>query len=314
MKFIKVIAQFHSDNMLFAEEMICDMFFSLDLSGVVCDVPLEEPDEGFGTNTLTRPAICSITGYLPMLAACDQKLEKIREKASALSDFNITVTIKTETVDEEDWAEAWKAYFDVTRITDRITVKPEWKAHAAEADEIVIHLDPGMAFGTGTHPTTAMCIQMIEAYLMPGSTFLDIGTGSGILMVAAAKLGAKHLTGIDTDEVAIKVARENLVKNQIDSRMFDLACTTLDQTEQKPYDLIAANIIAQVIIRIIPQISDRMAKDATIILSGIIREHQKSVQEALFKHHLNVVHEAYVDEWVTLAARKIISGPDEPRV
>lgn len=304
MKFKRVIAQFYTDNVLLAEELICDIFFSLNLTGVVCDVPLEEPDEGFGTNTLMQPEICSITGYLPLLDPCEQTLETIRKKTAELSRLNITVDIKTDDVDEEDWAQAWKTYFDVTPITERITIKPEWKDHVANKDEIVIHLDPGMAFGTGTHPTTAMCIKLIETYLVPDSTFLDIGTGSGILMIAAAKLGAKHMTGIDTDEVAITVARQNLAKNKINDRLFDLSCTTLDKTHARPYDFIVANIIAQVIIRILPDISLRMAQTSTIVLSGIIREHQKELVDALEAHHLCIIHEEYVDEWVTLAVKQ----------
>jgi len=303
MKFKRVIAQFYPDNVILAEQLICDIFFSLNLTGVVCDVPLEEPDEGFGTDTLPQPEICSITGYLPLLDSCDHTLETIRKKTSELSHLNIKVDIKTEIVDEEDWADAWKTYFDVTPITDRITVKPEWKDHDAKKDEIVIHLDPGMAFGTGTHPTTAMCIKLIETYLVPGSTFLDIGTGSGILMIAAAKLGAQHITGIDNDEVAITVARQNLAKNNINSGLFNLSCTTLDKTDTMPYDFIVANIIAQVIIRILPEISIRMSQESTIVLSGIIREHQKKVLAALEAHHLCVIHEEYSDEWVTLAVK-----------
>jgi len=304
MKFKKVIARFDSDNVLLAEELICDIFFSFNLSGVVCDVPLEEPDEGFGKNTLPKPEICSITAYLPMLDSSDIKFEKIKEKALKLAELDIKVDIQTQIVDEKDWAEAWKTYFEVTRITDRITVKPEWKNHDARKDEIVIHLDPGMAFGTGTHPSTAMCIKLIETYLVPGSTFLDVGTGSGILMIAAAKLGAEHLTGIDTDEVAIDVARQNLAKNKINPRLFDLSCTSLDKTDKRPYHFIVVNIIAQVIISILPEISLRMTQDTTIVLSGIIKDRQKDVIAVLETYDLYVIHEEYADEWVTLAVRK----------
>jgi ribosomal protein L11 methyltransferase len=304
MKFKKVIAQFYADNVSRAEELICDIFFSLNLTGVVCDVPLEEPDEGFGTNTLPKPEICSITGYLPLIDSSDIKFKEIKEKALKLADLDIKIDIQTEIVDEKDWAEAWKTYFEVTPITDRITIKPAWKDHDAREDEIVIYLDPGMAFGTGTHPTTAMCIKLIETYLVPGSTFLDIGTGSGILMIVAAKLGAERMMGIDTDEVAIEVARQNIAKNKINPGLYDLSCTSLDKTDTAPYHFIVANIIAQVIVAILPEISIRMTQDATIVLSGIIKARQSDVLEALEAHHLCVIHEEYVDEWVTLAVKK----------
>ena len=134
MKFKKVIAQFYADNVSLAEELICDIFFSLNLTGVVCDVPLEEPDEGFGTNTLPKPEICSITGYLPLIDSSDIKFKKIKEKALKLADLDIKIDIQTEIVDEKDWAEAWKAYFEVTPITDMITIKPAWKDHDAGKD------------------------------------------------------------------------------------------------------------------------------------------------------------------------------------
>jgi len=304
MKFKKIIARFDAENLILAEELICDIFFSFNLKGVVCDVPLDEPDEGFGTHTLPIPEVFSITGFLPLLASSDIILVQIKEKAEKLADLDIKVTILTEIVDEKDWADAWKTYFEVTRITDRITIKPAWKDHDAGADEIVIHLDPGMAFGTGTHPTTAMCIKLIELYLEPGTSFLDVGTGSGILMIAAAKLGALHLTGIDTDEIAITVARQNLDTNKIDPGLFNLWCTTLDKTDQTPVGFIAANIIAQVIVDILPQIAMRMTPDTIAVLSGIIRERLADVSTALEKNHLHILHKEYTDEWVALVVKK----------
>ncbi|MBT7632175.1 MAG: 50S ribosomal protein L11 methyltransferase [Desulfobacula sp.] len=304
MKFKKVIARFYADNIDLAEELICNIFFSLNLKGVVCDVPLEEPDEGFGTNTLPKPEICSITGFLPLIDSSDIMVENIRKKTADLSHLDIKVDLQIEIVDEQDWAHAWKTYFEVTPITDRITIKPAWKDHASREDEIVIHLDPGMAFGTGTHPTTAMCIQLIEKFLEPGSSFLDVGTGSGILMIAAAGLGAGQVTGIDTDEVAIDVAKKNLDKNNIGPENYDLLCTTLDKIGPGPWRFIAVNIIAQVIVPLLPEISKRMTKKTILVLSGIIRERQNDVLSAMKAHTLYVIHEEYTDEWVCLAVKK----------
>jgi len=304
MKFKKITVLFETDNIPIAEELICQIFFSFNIKGVVCDIPLEEPDEGFGTHTLPLPEHYSITGYLPLLDSSDMILEQIKTEAAKLMDFGIKIEIVTEIVDEKEWADAWKAYFNVTRITDRITIKPQWKDHVEKKGGIVIHLDPGMAFGTGTHPTTAMCLTLIEKFLKPGTSFLDIGTGSGILMIAAAKLGASHLLGIDTDEAAITIARENLNLNKIDPAIYHLLCQTLDQTDPLPFDCIAANIIAQVIVDILPDIALRMTNDTTTLLSGIIRERQASVLAALEENLLFVIHEEYIDEWVTLAVQK----------
>jgi ribosomal protein L11 methyltransferase len=304
MKFKRIRVQFEADDLTVAEELICDIFFSFHLKGVVCDVPLEEPDEGFGTHTLPRPDICSVTGFLPLLDSSKRVLERIREEVLKLSNLKIKTHILVDVVDEKDWADAWKTYFDVTRITDRIIVKPAWKDHTPRPDEIVIHLDPGMAFGTGTHPTTAMCVKLMENWMESGSRFLDVGTGSGILMVAAAKLGAGHLSGIDTDEVALEVARENLIKNTIDPALVDLACTTLDKTDSAAHDFIAANIIAQVIVDILPDISLRMTGNSFAVLSGIIRERLIDVNRAIETAGLFVIHEEAVDEWVALVVNK----------
>ncbi|OGR32837.1 MAG: ribosomal protein L11 methyltransferase, partial [Desulfobacula sp. RIFOXYB2_FULL_45_6] len=272
MKFYKITLLFETGNIPLAEELICNIFFSFNIKGVVCDIPLEEPDEGFGTHTLPVPEQYSITGYLPFLDSSAIILDQIETEAAKLIDSGIRAEMVTVVVDEKEWADAWKAHFNVTRITDRITIKPQWKDHVEKKGEIVIHLDPGMAFGTGTHPTTAMCLTLIEKYLKPGGTFLDIGTGSGILMIAAAKLGAGRLMGIDTDEAAIAVARENLDLNRINPSIYGLACHTLDRTDPRPHDCIAANIIAQVIVDILPDIALRMTGETVTLLSGIIRE------------------------------------------
>jgi len=303
MKFKKVIIEFTTENVPLAEELICDIFFSFNLKGVVCNIPLEEPDEGFGTNTLPLPEQNSIVGYLPDIDSSNITLEKILHRSKTLTDFNIQTKIKIDIVDEKDWADAWKTYFNVTRVTDRIVIKPDWKEHIPTPGDIIIHLDPGMAFGTGTHPSTAMCIQMIEQFLLPGSDFLDVGTGSGILMIAAAKLGAQKMTGIDTDEVAIRISRENLDKNQVAPHRYELACTTLDQTQEKPHDIIVANIIAQVIVEIMGDIQQRLSKNGIAILSGIIQERKPDILSALKKNHLKTVHEINDGEWVALAVR-----------
>ncbi len=304
MKFKKITAAFETTDIVLAEELICDIFFSFNLKGVVCNVPLEEPDEGFGTHTLPMPDQNSIEGYLPDIDSSDIILEKIQTRSKELARFGIQVKIEVELVDENDWADAWKTYFNVTRITDKIVIKPDWKDHDPAPDDIVIHLDPGMAFGTGTHPTTAMCIRMIEKFLVPGSGFLDVGTGSGILMIAAAKLGAEKMTGIDTDEIAVDISRKNLDKNSVEPGLYELACTTLDQTPKKTYELIAANIIAQVIVDVMPDLEKRMAPNGVAILSGIILERKPDVLAALQENKLNIVHELNEGEWVALAVKR----------
>lgn len=304
MKFKKVTAQFKAPDLSVAEELICDIFFSFNLKGVICDIPLDEPDEGFGTNTIAPPENYSVTGFLPLLDSTDIQVDSIIKQTAELSKFNIQVEIHTQIVDEKDWADAWKDFFEVTRITDKIIIKPDWKEYESAPGEHTIHLDPGMAFGTGTHPTTAMCIKLIDKFLKPGSSFLDIGTGSGILMIAAAKLGADHIEGIDNDPIAINVSRKNLEKNSIDPSGLILECTTLDKIKKTEYDFIAANIIAQVIVDIMPLIAERLKTQGIAVLSGIIKDRLQDVITAVEKNNLYLVHEEYQDEWVALAIKK----------
>ncbi len=306
MKFKKIIARFDGPDSAVAEELICDIFFSFNLKGVICDIPLEEPDEGFGTHTLPMPEFYSVTGFLPLLDTTDLQVEKIKKQMSELSRLGISVEISTQIVDEKDWADAWKDHFEVIPVTNRITIKPEWRDHAARDGEIVICLDPGMAFGTGTHPTTSMCIKLMDRYLTKGASFLDVGTGSGILMITAAKLGAARLSGIDTDPVAVDVARKNLDKNNITGDIFNLDCTTLDNTPVQGFDFIAANIIAQVIVDILPGICLRMTDQSKAFLSGIILERLPDVLAALEDCALCVNQKMVEDEWVALVVGKAL--------
>jgi ribosomal protein L11 methyltransferase len=300
MRYKKITAAFKSPHPALAEELICDMFFSFGITGVVCHLPLNEPDEGFGTHTLDPPKENAIEGYLPETGDEETILEKIANRAQVLNQEGIAIDIRVDTVADQDWADAWKQHFHVMRITDRIVVKPAWKPFDPGPEDIVIHLDPGMAFGTGTHPSTCMCLEQIQTCLTSGQTFLDVGCGSGILMIAAAKLGASKLTGVDTDPVAVAVARENLEKNQVPDDRYHLVAGTLDQVDKTPYDLIAANIIAQTLVALMPDIRSRMAPGGRAILSGIIQERVPEVKKALDLNGLTIEHQAFDDEWVTL--------------
>ena len=299
MKFKKVTASFVSDNLTLAEELICDIFFSFRLKGVVCNIPLEEPDEGFGTQTLPPVTEYSIEGYFPDVDASQIVIRDIDTRTQALSDLGIQVTLNVTQVDEEDWAHAWKEYFNVTRIGKNIVIKPAWKDHTPAPDDLVIELDPGMAFGTGTHPTTFSCLEMLETYTRPGARFMDVGCGSGILTIAAAKLGAAPLTALDNDETAVTISEKNLAHNGVTTA--HLVTATLDQLPQTPQDLIAANIIAQVLVNIMGEIATRLAPKGIAILSGIILDRREDIITALEAQNLTIVEEKRMDEWVTLA-------------
>lgn len=304
MKFQKVTARFDAPDISIAEELICDIFFQFNLKGVVCDIPLEEPDEGFGSQTLEPPEYNSIIGFLPLHDATDFQVEKIKHKTAELSKLGIKTQISTKVVDEQDWADAWKEYFHVTPITERIIIKPHWKTYTPQKKDLVIHLDPGMAFGTGTHPTTAMCIKLMDQYMTPSTSFLDIGTGSGILMITASLLQAVKMVGIDIDPVAVNIARQNLEINQVNSDKFALECTTINKIVREKFDFIGVNIIAQVIVEILSDVKERMHKKTVAFLSGIIKERMPEINTAIQNNQLEIIQFMTEDEWVALAVMK----------
>ena len=302
MKWLHIKAIFESDNIDLAEELLSDIFFSLGLRGVECNIPI--PGSKFNKDIKEN----SIATYIPCTDSATELLKKIKLKALLLTKSDIKVKITTREVDEEDWAESWKEFFHVTKITPNIIIKPEWREYKIENNEIVIELDPGMAFGTGTHPTTALCIIMIEQYLKPGQSFLDVGTGSGILMITAAKLGAKHLLGIDNDEVAVNVAKQNLKKNNIDHDKFDVSLNTIENINKTSgkakFDIICANILAHVIIDIMPEIKSKLNPGGIAILSGIIKEKEKLVLSSVSENKLELIDIQYQEEWVAISVKK----------
>lgn len=204
-------------------------------------------------------------------------------------------------VQEEDWANAWKAYFRPTRVGERLVVIPSWESYELQEGDLPLHLDPGMAFGTGTHATTALCLRSLEKLVKPGARVLDVGTGSGILAIAAKRLGAGEVVAIDVDPVAVKVAGENAAKNQV---QLDVRHATLDQVEKEPADLIIANIIASIIIDIMPDVVDRMKSGARFLASGIIAEKRQQVLDAMTAAWLLPVEIREEGGWVAIVAMK----------
>ena len=206
MKWIQIKVIFDFENTQLATDLIADIFYEQGITGLVVEAPDIEHPEDWGKDAIT-PDHNSVIGYLLHNEQSEKQLKIIQKNLACLEKKNgILYKMVCSDVDESDWSHQWKAYFRPEKITDTIVVKPTWREYSGNHNEIILEIDPGMAFGTGIHPTTRMCIEMIERYLKPGDSFLDVGTGSGILMVAAAKLGAGRVWGTDTDEVAVDVA------------------------------------------------------------------------------------------------------------
>ena len=217
MKYLEAKVTFDHPDPSLAADLVAGVFFDFELQGVVIEDPgLEPPADDWAEDAVARPARHAVSGYLPM----DERLErrcKILEQAlgETADRMGMVWRVSYRELDEQNWAESWKAFFWPQRIGRRIVVKPSWREFEPAPGDLVLDIDPGMAFGTGTHPTTSLCIELIEDHLAPGASLLDVGTGSGILMLAAAKLGAGRVCGGDRDELAVRIAAENLRRNGV---------------------------------------------------------------------------------------------------
>ncbi|MBU0993689.1 MAG: 50S ribosomal protein L11 methyltransferase [Proteobacteria bacterium] len=305
MKWIEAKVIFEADNNQLAEELISDIFYDFRLQGVVIEEPDLEPAEGWGEDALERPVHYSVAGYLPdnefkaeRLKRLEQELITLKEKMN-LSSYQVSYC----TIDEEDWAHSWKDYFWPEKISQRCVVKPTWRDYKQSPNEIVIEIDPGMAFGTGTHPTTSLCINMIETCLKPGDSFLDIGTGSGILMAAAIKLGANYALGIDNDEVAVEIAQKNMILNGIPPNQFRVIKGDLAGGVEKRFDLVVANILADIVISLLDQVAGVLSENGWLICSGIVDNQKDSVIEKMTKTGFNVIDVRSKDSWVSISAK-----------
>jgi ribosomal protein L11 methyltransferase len=205
--------------------------------------------------------------------------------------------------DEEEWANEWKKYYHPVRVTERLTIKPSWEEYTPQEGEEVIELDPGMAFGTGTHPTTNLCLRTIEQVLKPGQTVVDVGCGTGILSIAASKFGASKVLGLDLDPVAVQVARENVELNRVQHNVTIRQGDLLKEVEER-FDVVVANILAEIILLMVPDVHKVLKDDGVLITSGIIREKEEQVREALLANGYEVTDAILEDDWVALVAKR----------
>lgn len=309
MKWIAAVVVVDTEPAEQAVELISNLFDDLGLSGVVVEDPHLEPTEGWGDDALPKPEHHTVTGYFPQNASLASNRRKLEQGLADLKlHRDIASRIFYREVDEEDWAESWKAYFWPEKLTDILVVKPTWREYTAAEGEIVIEIDPGMAFGTGTHPTTALCIGMIQKYIQPGDTFLDVGTGSGILMIAAAKLGASRLVGIDTDTVACDIATQNLLLNRIDANRFNIRTGSLVNAVTEKFQRISANILSEVILELLDDVRRVMASGGIMICSGIIEANRNKVVEKMQSTGFEIMDVQSKEGWVAIAGK--LTEPD----
>jgi ribosomal protein L11 methyltransferase len=299
---IKVI--FEDKEPELAADFVSQLFYALEAQGVVIEDPSLQPIEGWGNNAVSRPQRHAVKAYFPENALSRKQWQKLRAGLARLAqESNIHSRIVTSQLAEEDWAESWKAHFHAEKVGKQLVVKPSWQDYKAQLDEIVLEIDPGMAFGTGTHPTTRLCLNLIEAHLLPGDSLLDIGTGTGVLMIAAAKLGARKVCGIDKDRAAIAIAERNLKRNGIKPAQFTLICGNLIEAIIQRFDIVVVNILTDAIIILLNDIRRVLKKNGVFLGSGIIKNNQNSVIARLKRLDFEIMKIYSKKEWVAIAAK-----------
>ncbi len=303
MKWIEAKVIFDFKDTQLAVDLISSLFHDLHLKGVVIETPEIESFQDLG-NDAVIPEKHAVIGYLP----CDDQLGKKRKFVEeSLSRLERTTGIKYKIVysdiNEEDWSQTWKTYFRPEKITANIVIKPTWREYFREHDEIVLEIDPGMAFGTGTHPTTCMCITMIEKYMKRNHTFLDIGTGSGVLMIAAAKLGAIKVWGTDNDHVAVDIACKNLIQNRISKSSFKILPDDLVNQITEQFNLVAANLTTKTILVLLENVKRVLVQDGIFICSGILETDKNEVLKKMKHLNFEIIETLTKEEWISIACR-----------
>ena len=301
-----------------AEDIVISTLAEVGIEGVEIQdkQPLTEEDKAqmFVDIMPEGPAddgVAYLNFYLEEDADKEAILKDVREALDDLKNFMDIgeATIEESQTEDKDWINNWKTFFKPFRAADDIVIKPTWEEYKKEKDsDILIEIDPGIAFGTGSHETTKLCIQALDKYVKNGDSVLDVGCGSGILSIAALKLGAKHATAIDIDEVAVKVAAENMAVNHIPSSDYTLydgdliSNAFLKVKAGTGHDIVVANILADVIIPLTGVVKPHLKKGGLYITSGIIDTKEAEVREALLENGFEILDVTYMKEWCCFIA------------
>lgn len=297
-----------------AVEPISNILHEAGASGVVIEDPFDltkERENVFGEIYQLNPDDYPEEGvivkaYLPVNSFLGETVDEIKEAINGLLLFGIDLgynKITISEVNEEEWATAWKKYYHPVKISEKFTIVPTWETYEpVNSDELIIELDPGMAFGTGTHPTTVLCIQALERSVIQGDKVVDVGTGSGVLSIAAAMLGASEVKALDLDIVAVESARLNIKLNKVHDRVTVSQNNLLDNVEG-PVDVVVANILAEIILLFVDQAAKVVKPGGLFITSGIIHTKKQEVKEGLEKAGFIIEETLVMEDWIAYIAR-----------
>jgi len=285
-----------------AGELAADLLQEITERGVTIEPPIEAlgPDEGY---TLDESAPLRLIAYFEGSLSDAQRDEVRRRFADAGLDDAVVGGLVWGTIREEDWAETWKEHYDIERV-GRLVVRPAWREYTAAPGEVMISLDPGMAFGTGQHPTTRMCIQGIQDVMRPGDYVLDLGSGSGILAIAAIAFGAKSVLATDTEEQAVKATIENAALNGMQDKIVVREGSIEAVGGDGPFDLVLANINAAAVTALAGAMAAKMKPGAWLFAGGVIAEKEAGAWAALEAAGLRIERVMSEGDWRTFAAQK----------
>lgn len=292
-----------------AVEAVSEIIGRVASGGTTVEPAFDLVEEGLGARVdPSRPA--TVRGYVPARdpAAAEAASQTVAAALGHLQAFGLRPigAVRTRLVHEADWAEAWKAHFPVMRVGRRIVIRPTWRRHRNRPGDVVIALDPGMAFGTGLHPTTRLCLAALEPLadrgVLTGARVLDVGCGSGILAIAALGLGAGQGIGVDTDPIAIEATQANARRNGLEERL-EARQGSLP-TRERPFDVVLANLIAGVLVPLAPLLREELRPGGTLVASGVFVDREADVTGAFEAAGLSVGARSIEGDWVALEARR----------
>lgn len=288
-------------------ERVENIFYRLGIFQLVIEDPRElfkkniiNFDTYFNENEILKEGreVCYVKYYL---SDEENLVEFLRILNQMIYSEGINCTVETNKIFEEDWANNWKKYYHTFKINDKIVVKPEWENYELKDGEILINIDPGMAFGTGTHETTKLCIQLIDKHMKNDFIVYDVGTGSGILSILSSKLGAKQVYAIDIDKVSVSAAKQNILLNHL-KNVEVLEGNLLDMAKEKG-DIIISNIIAEVNYELIPDVSKIMKEDGIFIASGIIESKTDLIRSRISEFQMEIIDEVSENGWYAFSIK-----------
>ena len=301
MNWIKVKIDYFSNTLEETKSKLINMFEEIGIKQIEVIDYFSDNSLDYNINFKKQSEIWSIIGYIVNNRFSKLKLNIISDKLKefSLDDEEFIYEIYTSECSDDDWKDEWKKYFHTVNITDNIIIKPSWDDYEASEGETVIEIDPGMAFGTGTHETTALCVEFLEKYVPGKKKLLDIGCGSGILMLIGKRLGVEKVVGIDIDSNVKDVVIENFEKNNIKDN-YEIIIGDLVEDINEKYDLVVSNILVDVLTELLENIEKTLEKGATIIFSGIIKDKEEEFLRKTKEHNLIEIDRNEKNNWVSL--------------